>query len=72
MDIQGYVDLDWADDVDRRRSTIAYVFTLFDGAISWMSKQQVIVTLSTIEAEYMVATHAYKEAIWLKRLCSNV
>ena len=39
LDIQGYVDSNWAGDVDRRRSTSAYVFTLFASAISWMSKQ---------------------------------
>ena len=72
MDIQGYVDPDWVGDVDRRRSTSTYVFTIFGGAISWMIKQQAMVSLSTIEAEYMVATHAYKEAIWLKRLCSDI
>eukprot|EP01018_Ginkgo_biloba_P017047 Gb_30852 [translate_table: standard] len=37
-----------------------------------MSKRQAVVALSTTEAEYMEATHAYKEAIWLKRLCSNI
>ena len=60
MDIQGYVDSYWDDDVDRRRSTSAYVFTLFGGAISWVRKQH---ALSTTEVEYMEATHAYKEAI---------
>ena len=34
LDIRGYVDSDWVGDVDRRRSTSAYVFTLFGGAIS--------------------------------------
>jgi len=37
-DIHGFMDSDWAGDIDNRRSTSAYVFTLFDGAISWMSK----------------------------------
>ena len=66
------MDSDWADDVDRRRSTNAYVFTLNGGVISWMSKRQAVVALSTTEAEYMVATHACKESIWLKRLCSDI
>ena len=57
------MDLDWADDVDRKRYTSVYVFTLFSGAISYMCKRQAMVTLCTIEAEYMVATHAWKEAI---------
>ena len=42
------------------------------GVISWMSKRQPVVALSTIEAEYMAATHADKDAIWLRRLCSDI
>ena len=37
-----------------------------------MSKRQSVVALSTTEAEYMVSTHASKEAIWLQRLCSSM
>eukprot|EP00253_Pinus_taeda_P022718 PITA_22718 len=55
-------------DLDKRRSTLGYVFTLAGGAISWMSKLQNIVALSTTEAEYIAAPHACKEAIWLKGL----
>ena len=66
------MDSDWAGDIDHGRSTSSYVFTMFGGAISWMSKQQHVVALSTTEAEYMAATHDYKEAIWLRRLCSDI
>jgi hypothetical protein len=45
--IHGFVDEYWAGDLDRRRSTCGYVFNLFGGAISWMSKKQVVVALST-------------------------
>jgi hypothetical protein len=48
------------------------VFNLFGGAISWMSKRQAVVALSTTESEYMAATHASKEAVWLQRLCSGI
>lgn len=47
---------------------------MFGGAISWMSKQKGLVALSTIEAEYMIVTHACKEAIWIKQImiyCSS-
>ena len=64
----GYVDADFAGDPDKRRSTSGYVFTFAGGAISWMSKLQNIVALSTIEEEYISASHACKEAIWLKGL----
>jgi hypothetical protein len=70
--IHGFLDADWVGDLDRRRSTSGYVFNLFGGEISWMSKRQVVVALSTIEAEYMEATHASKEAVWLQRLCSSI
>jgi phosphoribosyl-AMP cyclohydrolase len=58
--------------MDHKRSTSGYVFNLFGGAISWMSKRQPVVALSTIEVEYMASTHVSKEAIWLKRLCSGI
>eukprot|EP00253_Pinus_taeda_P017665 PITA_17665 len=65
LDIYGFVDADWAGDLDQRRSISGYVFNLFGGAVGWMSKKQFVVALSTTEAEYMVATHARKEAVWL-------
>eukprot|EP00253_Pinus_taeda_P028880 PITA_28880 len=55
-------------DLDKRRSTSGYVFTLAGGAIRWMSKLQNIVALPTTDAEYIAASHACKEAIWLKGL----
>jgi len=58
--------------MDQRRSTSGYVFNLFGVVVSWMSKKQSVVALSTTEAEYMVATHAIKEAIWVQRLCSSM
>ncbi|XP_059073350.1 secreted RxLR effector protein 161-like [Cryptomeria japonica] len=72
VNIQGYVDSDWVGDIDNNRSTNGYVFTLNGGAISWMGKRQVVVALSTTKAEYMEATRACQEDIWLKRLCSDV
>ena len=65
LDIHGFVDADWARDLDQRRSTSGYVFSLFGGAVSWMSKRQSVVALSTTEAEYIAATHASMEAVWL-------
>jgi phosphoribosyl-AMP cyclohydrolase len=72
VDIHGFVDVDWAGDVDCIRSTSGYVFNLFGGAINWMRKRQVAVALSTTEAEYMATTHASKEVVWLQRLCSGI
>ena len=65
LEVHGFVDADWVGDMDHRRSTSGYVFSLFGGVISWMSKKHVVVALSTTESEYMVATDASKEVVWL-------
>ncbi|KAL1549635.1 1,8-cineole synthase, chloroplastic-like [Salvia divinorum] len=58
----GYVDTDLAsNDLDGRRSTTGYVFTYGGTAISWTSKLQKTIVLSTMEAEYVAATEASKE-----------
>jgi hypothetical protein len=64
----GYSDASWSDDVDTRRSTSGYVFTLAGGPIAWNSKRQDDVSLSTMEAEYKALCAAVQEAIWLKRI----
>ncbi|MCO5611249.1 hypothetical protein L7F22_065501 [Adiantum nelumboides] len=71
LELKGFCDSDMAGDVDTRKSTSDYVFTLAGGAVSWCSRLQKIVALSTTEAEYISATEASKEAIWLARLCSE-
>eukprot|EP00253_Pinus_taeda_P028473 PITA_28473 len=65
LDIHGFVDANWATDLDQRRSTSGYVINLFGGAVTWMSKKKFIVALSTIEEEYLADTHASKEVVWL-------
>ena len=56
--LMGYSDADWAGDSETRRSTSGYVFNIGSGAISWSSKRQPTVALSTCEAEYMGQTQA--------------
>jgi len=53
---------------DHRHAILGYVFLMDGGAVSWSSRKQELVTLSTAEAEYVAATHAAKETIWLHRL----
>jgi hypothetical protein len=72
LTVRGYVDSDFAGDHDKRKSTTGYVFTLARGAVSWLSKLQTVVALSTTEAEYMAATQACKEAIWIQRLMEEL
>ncbi|KAE8723109.1 Retrovirus-related Pol polyprotein from transposon TNT 1-94 [Hibiscus syriacus] len=61
-----YVDADLAGNVDIRRSTTGYVYTLGGTAMSWVSQLQKIVALSTTEAEYVAVTEANKEMVWLQ------
>ena len=68
----GYVDSNYANDRDNRKSTTSYVFTLCGSCISWKSQLQPIVALSTTESEYVAATKAFKEAIWLRALLSEI
>ena len=63
LKLQGYVDADFAGDIDSINSTTGFVFTLGGTAISWASNLQKIVTLSTTEVEYVAATEARKEMI---------
>jgi hypothetical protein len=68
----GYSDSDWAGDTGTRRSTSGYIFNVGSGAISWSSKQQSVVALSTCEAKYMAQTQATKEATWLRCLLKEL
>ena len=56
--VRGYVNSNFAGNLDKRKSMIGYEFTLASEAVSWLSKLQIVVALSTIEAEYMAATQA--------------
>jgi len=71
-DLVGYTDSDWAGSVDDRKSTSGYVFHIGSGAISWASKKQPIVALSTAEAEYVAATAAACQAIWMRRMLRSL
>ncbi|CAH9139773.1 unnamed protein product [Cuscuta epithymum] len=68
----GYVDSNYANDRDNRKSTTSYVFTLCGSCVSWKSQLQPIVALSTTESEYVAATEAFKEAIWLRGLLHEI
>ena len=63
----GHTDLDFQSDLDFRKSTLGCVFTLGGGAISWRSTKQSCIADSTMEAKYVTACEAAKEAVWLKK-----
>eukprot|EP01038_Epipyxis_sp_PR26KG_P014695 gene14695-19743_t len=70
--MDGYVDADFANDLDTRRSVTGYVFMLAGGPISWQSRAQVSTALSTMEAEYMAASAATQEALWLRMILEEL
>ena len=68
----GYSDADWAGDEDTRRSTTGTVFIYFGAAVSWRSRLQHLVTLSTCEAELVALCETAKEALWITELLKNL
>jgi len=62
----GWVDADWAGDTDTRRSHTGYVLMMNGGPITWKSQRQDNVSLSTCEAEFVAASQAGQEAIYLR------
>lgn len=63
--LQGFVDADLSGDVDSSKSTSGYIYTIDGTAVSWMSKLQKCIALSSTEAEYIAIAEAGKEMIWL-------
>ena len=70
--LTGYVDADWASDTTDRRSTTGYIFTLGSASISWRTRKQPTVALSSCEAEYMALAEATKEALHLRHLTDSL
>ncbi|CDM26217.1 Probable transposable element [Penicillium roqueforti FM164] len=70
--LRGFTDADWGGCRATRRSTAGYLFKIGSGAISWQSKRQGVVALSTCEAEFLGQTQATKEAVWLRRLLNEL
>ena len=64
----GYTDSDYAGNPEDRKSTSEYVFMLGSGVVSWSTKKQPIVTLSTTKAEYVAATSCACQAFWLRNI----
>ncbi|KMQ86075.1 gag-pol polyprotein [Lasius niger] len=70
--ITGYCDADWANESDTRRSVTGNIFLFQGGPITWQSKLQSTVALSTTEAEYMALSAGCQEAMWLRALVRDL
>lgn len=71
-DLVGWTDADYAGVADGRKSTGGYLYTFLGGPVSWASKRQTAVALSSTESEYMAMTEAAKEATWLQRFTAEL
>jgi hypothetical protein len=69
--IVGYSDSDWAGDPIQRKSTTGYVFFIGNCPISWQSKLQPLIALSSTEAEYIALSVATQEALWLRDILAE-
>ncbi|XP_070019551.1 uncharacterized protein [Nicotiana sylvestris] len=69
---EGYTDASFSSDRDDRKSTSGYIFTLNGGAVSWKSSKQATVTDSVTEVEYIAASEAAKEAVWMKKFLTEL
>lgn len=67
-----FTDADWANNLDDRRSISGYVSTISGGAITWSSKKQPTMALSSMEAEYMALANAAHKNLWLRSLFSEI
>jgi hypothetical protein len=72
VELTGYSDYDWAGNPNDRRSTTRYVFGIGSRVVSWSSKKQPTISLSSIEVEYKVLCATTCEAIWLRRFLQYV
>jgi hypothetical protein len=70
--VTGFSDLDYTGDIESGRSTTGFVFCIQDSSITWFSKKQSIVALSSIEAEYRALSEAARETVWLRNLLSDL
>jgi hypothetical protein len=67
-----YCDADWAGDKTNRRSTSGCILTVNGCPVSWAAKQQAVVALSTMEAEYIAAATGVQECMWISQLLVEI
>lgn len=67
-----FCDADFAGDLEDRRSTTGYVFKVHGSPVSWCSRKQTTVALSTTEAEYVALSAAVSECLWIRGLLSEM
>lgn len=71
-ELVGYSDSDFAGDLDTRKSNTGYIFLMNGGPVTWSSRKQNTVALSTTESEYMAASEATKEILWIRQFMCDI
>jgi hypothetical protein len=66
--LAGYSDADWAGNADDRKSTSGGCFYVRTNLVAWMSRKQALISLSTVEAEYIAAGSCCTQLLWMKKL----
>jgi hypothetical protein len=69
--LQVYIDIDWVGDTDDRKSTSGGAFFLGERLVSWLSKKQNNVSLSTAESEYVAAAINCTQVLWMKQMLKD-
>ena len=70
--LEAWSDSDWCGDKVGRKSTYGYFFKYLKAPISWCSKKKTVVTLSSCEAEYIAATEANCQCVWLESMLDDL
>ena len=72
VSVNSWADADWAGDTGDRKSTTGYVVKIGNNTVSWATKKQTTVALSTAEAEYMAIAAVLQEVIWIKSILCEI
>jgi len=72
FDLVGWTDSNWAQDPDDCQSTSRFAFDVGGGVISWSSKKQPTIAMSSVEAKYIASANATKEVVWLRMLLQEL
>lgn len=70
--LRAFCDINYAGDLNDRKSTSGFVYSLSSAVVSWSSKKQLIVPLFTTEAEFVVVAHCIGQGNWLKRIIEEL
>ncbi|GJU75598.1 retrotransposon protein, putative, ty1-copia subclass [Tanacetum coccineum] len=72
LNVTGFCDASWQSDKDDTKSQTGYVFVVNGGAVDWKSKKQTTIAMSATQAEYMAASEAAMEAVWIRKFVGDL